>query len=162
MVRNFFKNETQPANAGGGAFTIQRMHFQHLPYVVAIEKKSFKHPWSYSLFLSELSNKIAHYFVAFLGSRVIGYVGLWIYLREAHITTFAIHPEFRRKGYGTKLLHYALEFAKSKGCKEVLLEVRVSNQVAQALYRRFGFSEIGIRKAYYSDGEDALVMRKSL
>ncbi|MCD6156152.1 MAG: ribosomal protein S18-alanine N-acetyltransferase [Candidatus Atribacteria bacterium] len=158
MVRNFSNNQIQPVNA----FTIQKMRFQHLPYVVAIEKQSFKHPWSYSLFLSELSNKIAHYFVALLGNKLIGYIGLWIYLREAHITTFAIHPDFRGKGYGKRLLHYAFDFAKNKGCKEILLEVRTSNKVAQALYRKLGFSQIGLRKSYYSDGEDALVMKKNL
>jgi len=161
MVQNLFNNQTQPVNAEN-AFTIQKMCFQHLPYVVAVEKQSFKHPWSYSLFLSELSNKIAHYFVALLDSKLIGYIGLWIYLREAHITTFAIHPAFRRKGYGKRLLHHAFEFARSKGCKEILLEVRTSNKVAQALYRKLGFSQIGLRKSYYSDGEDALVMKKNL
>jgi len=75
-----------------GDFQIVEMQAHHLPYVVAIERRSFSQPWSYSLFLTELSNKVASYFVALFEGRVIGYIGLWILWEEGHITTFAIHP----------------------------------------------------------------------
>jgi len=143
-----------------GDFQIVEMRAHHLPYVVAIERRSFPQPWSYSLFLTELSNRVASYFVALLSGKVIGYIGLWVTWEEGHITTFAIHPRYRGKGFGKKLFHYALEYARSCGCERVFLEVRVSNNRAQGLYRRFGFETVGLRPRYYMDGEDALVMRK--
>ncbi|HPT64077.1 MAG TPA: ribosomal protein S18-alanine N-acetyltransferase, partial [Candidatus Atribacteria bacterium] len=117
-------------------------------------------PWSYSLFLSELSNQAATYLVAFFQGKIIGYLGLWIVWGEAHITTFAIHPAYRGEGFGKKLFGYALDYAKSQGCSEVSLEVRSSNIKAQNLYHSFGFKKIGVRKRYYADGEDAWVMKK--
>lgn len=143
-------------------FKIAKMRTQHIPFIVAIERKSFSQPWSYSLFLSEISNRVASYFVALWHEKVIGYIGLWLLFEEAHITTFAIHPAYRRKGFGKRLFAYALRYAQLRGCKEVLLEVRVSNLVAQNLYREFGFLPIGRRRRYYADGEDAIVMRKDL
>lgn len=143
-----------------GDFQIVEMRTHHLPYVVAIERRSFPQPWSYSLFLSELSNRVASYFVALLRGRVIGYVGVWILWEEGHITTFAIHPKYRGKGFGKKLFQYALDYARACGCRYVLLEVRTSNTRAQMLYRKFGFQVVGIRARYYADGEDALIMRK--
>lgn len=143
-----------------GDFQIVEMRAHHLPYVVAIERRSFPQPWSYSLFLTELSNRVASYFVALLSGKVIGYIGLWVTWEEGHITTFAIHPRYRGKGFGKKLFHYALEYARSCGCERVFLEVRVSNSRAQGLYRSFGFETVGLRPRYYMDGEDALVMRK--
>lgn len=143
-----------------GDFQIVEMRTHHLPYVVAIERRSFPQPWSYSLFLSELSNRVASYFVALLGGRVIGYIGLWILWEEGHVTTFAIHPKYRGRGFGKKLFQYALEYARACGCRHVLLEVRMSNTRAQTLYREFGFRVVGVRARYYADGEDALVMRK--
>ncbi|HXL02510.1 MAG TPA: ribosomal protein S18-alanine N-acetyltransferase [Candidatus Atribacteria bacterium] len=143
-----------------GDFKISRMRPYHLPQIMAIERSSFPQPWSYSLFLSELSNRAATYFVAFFQSKIIGYLGLWTVWGEAHITTFAIHPAYRGEGFGKKLFGYALDYAKSQGCREVLLEVRSSNVKAQNLYRSFDFKRIGIRKHYYADGEDAWVMKK--
>ncbi|HQE25183.1 MAG TPA: ribosomal protein S18-alanine N-acetyltransferase [Candidatus Atribacteria bacterium] len=143
-----------------GDFKISRMRPCHLPQVVAIERSSFPQPWSYSLFLSELSNRAATYWVAFFQNKVIGYLGLWMVWGEGHITTFAIHPAYRGKGFGKKLFSYVLDYARNEGCREVLLEVRPSNVKAQNLYRKFGFQVIGVRKHYYADGEDALVMKK--
>ncbi len=159
MVRNSLKREE---SLGENEFEIVKMRSQHIPFIIAIERKSFPQPWSYSLFLSELSNRMATYFVALWQGKVIGYIGMWIVWEEAHITTFAIHPAYRRKGFGEKLFTYALSYALSQGCKEVLLEVRVSNFVAQHLYRKLGFRAVGRRRGYYTDGEDAIVMKKDL
>ncbi len=143
-----------------GDFKISWMRPYHLPQVMAIEQSSFPQPWSYSLFLSELSNQAATYFVAFFQGKIIGYLGLWMVWGETHITTFAIHPAYRGEGFGKKLFGYALNYAKSQGCSEVSLEVRPSNIKAQNLYHSFGFKKIGVRKRYYADGEDAWVMKK--
>jgi len=160
MVRNCSINEefTQEEND----FRIVEMRTQHIPFIVAIERKSFPQPWSYSLFLSEMSNRMASYFVALWQGKVIGYIGMWLVFEEAHITTFAIHPAHRGRGFGKRLFSYALQYALLRGCKEVLLEVRVSNLIAQKLYRDFGFQPVGRRRGYYSDGEDAILMKKDL
>jgi ribosomal-protein-alanine N-acetyltransferase len=78
---------------------------------------------------------------------------------EAHITTFGVHPDWRRQGIGRQLLLNLVELARTIGARRMTLEVRASNDGAQALYRAYGFEEVGRRPRYYTDdGEDALVM----
>ncbi len=90
---------------------------------------------------------------------IIGFAGLWLMVDEAHITTIAVHPDYRHMGLGEFLLVNLIDIAYSIGAKWVTLEVRVSNYVAQNLYRKYGFREAGLRRRYYSDNqEDALIM----
>jgi len=90
---------------------------------------------------------------------IIGFAGLWLMVDEAHITTIAIHPDYRRRGLGELLLVNLIDIAYTIGAKWVTLEVRVSNTTAQNLYRKYGFREAGVRRRYYSDNqEDALIM----
>jgi len=90
---------------------------------------------------------------------IIGFAGLWLMVDEAHITTIAMHPDFRRHGLGELMLVNLIDIAYNIGANWVTLEVRVSNFVAQNLYRKYGFHEKGIRQKYYSDNqEDALIM----
>lgn len=90
---------------------------------------------------------------------IIGFAGLWLMVDEAHITTIAIHPDYRRRSLGEFLLVSLIDIAYSIGAKWVTLEVRVSNSTAQNLYRKYGFREAGVRRRYYSDNqEDALIM----
>ena len=92
-------------------------------------------------------------------SSIIGFAGLWLMVDEAHITTIAIHPDYRGKGLGELELASLIDIAVQIGAKWVTLEVRVSNYVAQNLYRKYGFREAGMRHRYYSDNqEDALIM----
>ncbi len=90
---------------------------------------------------------------------IIGFAGLWLMVDEAHITTIAMHPDYRRLGLGEYMLVSLIDIAYSIGAKWVTLEVRVSNHSAQNLYRKYGFREAGLRRRYYSDNqEDALIM----
>jgi ribosomal-protein-alanine N-acetyltransferase len=90
---------------------------------------------------------------------IIGFAGLWLMVDEAHITTIAMHPQFRRLGLGEFMLTSLIDIAYSISAKWVTLEVRVSNFQAQSLYRKYGFREAGLRHRYYSDNqEDALIM----
>ena len=90
---------------------------------------------------------------------IIGFAGLWLMVDEAHITTIAVHPDFRGRGLGELELASLIDIAAQIGAKWVTLEVRVSNYVAQNLYRKYGFREAGMRHRYYSDNqEDALIM----
>ena len=88
-----------------------------------------------------------------------GYAGLWLMIDEAHITTIAVRPQFRRRGLGELLLVALTEIAMDINARWLTLEVRVSNEGAQALYRKYGFKPAGVRHRYYSDNhEDALIM----
>ena len=126
-----------------------------------IEQDSFiSTSWTRESFYTEITrNKYAHYTVARLMDRpkVIGYGGIWIVFDEAHITTLAVHPSYRRVGIGTFLLKNMLQTAFARGAGKIFLEVRVSNTVAKRLYEKYGFRVIARRKNYYFD-EDALIM----
>ena len=128
--------------------------------VLEIERLSFSSPWPAFAFEQELTaNRLAHYRVARLGDRVVAFGGIWLMVDEAHITTFGVHPDHRRRGIGRRLLLELADVAQQLGSRRMTLEVRVSNEPAQELYRSFGFAVAGRRVAYYSDdGEDALVM----
>ena len=90
---------------------------------------------------------------------IIGFAGLWLMVDEAHITTIAMHPNYRRLGLGEYLLVNLIDISYNIGAKWVTLEVRVSNYTAQNLYHKYGFREAGIRHRYYSDNqEDAIIM----
>ena len=136
------------------------MRIDHLPEVQAIEKASFTSPWPSHAYRSELeTNRLAHYLVATVHDRVIAYGGIWLMVDEAHVTTFAVHPAWRRRSIGAVLLLALLDLAVDRQAREATLEVRLSNMAARKLYEKFGFRPVGVRPRYYSDdGEDALIM----
>lgn len=144
---------------------IEKMGLKDLNEVLEIEGDSFITPWSRGTFIDELrNNKLAHLFVARQNDdenkgKVLGYVSLWIFAGEAHITNIATHKNYRQKGIGSMLLRHSLAYAKEKGCREAVLEVRKSNKTAILMYKSFGFDPIAIRRKYYADtDEDAIVM----
>ena len=92
-------------------------------------------------------------------ANIIAFAGLWHMINEAHITTIAAHPDYRGRGVGELMLSTLIGVAYAAQARYVTLEVRVSNSVAQSLYRKYGFSQTHIRRRYYSDNhEDAYVM----
>ncbi len=92
-------------------------------------------------------------------NRIVGFAGMWIVCDEAHITTIGVAPEYRGQGLGEWLLVHLIEEAIARHARWLTLEVRVSNEPAQTLYRKYGFSVQGTRKRYYSDdNEDAYIM----
>lgn len=139
---------------------IEAMRFDDLPSVHRIEQASFTTPWPEHAYRSELeTNRLATYLVARAGDRIVGYGGMWLMVDEAHITTFAIHPAWRRQHIGERLLLALLDLAIDRGAHEATLEVRLSNLAARRLYEKYGFRPVGLRPRYYSDDhEDALIM----
>jgi ribosomal-protein-alanine N-acetyltransferase len=92
---------------------------------------------------------------------VIGYVGCWMVLEEGQINNIAVDPDWRRMGVARALIQALFAIGRAHGTRQYLLEVRQANHSAQALYRSLGFSEIGVRSAYYGDNdEDAIIMCK--
>jgi [ribosomal protein S18]-alanine N-acetyltransferase len=141
------------------AVTIDRMKPGDVPRVMEIEVQCFPIPWHESAYLTELSNRSAYYVVARLAGDVVGYAGLWIIMDESHITTIGVDPVHRGKKIGEQLLLAMLEEAISRGAHRVTLEVRERNEVAQNLYRKYGFAPAAIRRGYYTDNnENAIVM----
>ncbi|MFB9759383.1 ribosomal protein S18-alanine N-acetyltransferase [Ectobacillus funiculus] len=133
---------------------------EDIAQVVAIEQVSFAIPWTFETFEREMTiNEYARYTVMEKDGAIIGYCGMWLILDESHITNIAILPEYRGRNLGEALLNEVIEKVKKLGAHSMTLEVRVSNEIAQKLYRKFGFLNGGIRKRYYTDNyEDALVM----
>ncbi|KAB7704484.1 ribosomal-protein-alanine N-acetyltransferase [Bacillus aerolatus] len=128
--------------------------------VYEIEANSFTVPWTKESFFNEVNkNHFAIYHVAEWQGQLVGYCGMWLVLDESQITNIAILPEYRGKGFGERLFVCVMNAAKKRGASLMTLEVRVSNESAQNLYKKLGFQPGGIRKNYYSDNqEDALVM----
>jgi ribosomal-protein-alanine N-acetyltransferase len=140
------------------------MTVEDIPDVHDIERQSFPIPWPAYAFRQELeTNRMARYLVARAGDETVAYAGVWMMVDEAHVTTFAVLPEWRRRGVGGRLLLSVLELAVSLGASVATLEVRLTNVAARALYQRFGFRPVGVRPRYYSDNaEDALIMTTDL
>jgi len=139
---------------------IARMRRRHLRRVLSIEARVYPRPWSTSLFLSELSQRTTRtYIVAKSEGEVVGYSGMMFTGREAHVTNIAVDPDVHGRKVGTRLLLFLVTEAIARGAEILSLEVRVSNNVAQDMYEKFGFSTVSIRKGYYIEtNEDALVM----
>ena len=139
---------------------VEAMHLDDVLAVHEIERLSFSTPWPAYAFEQELrGNRLARYVVARAGERVVGFTGVWLMVDEAHITTFGVHPDWRRQGIGRQLLLSVVDLAVTLHARRMTLEVRASNDAAQTLYRSFGFEVVGRRPRYYTDdGEDALVM----
>ena len=133
---------------------------EHIEDVLVIENLSFSIPWSREAFIQEiLYNQLARYLIVLNGNQAIAYGGMWLILDEAHITNIAVHPDYRGRGIGKKLMQGLIDLMKEEGIGQMSLEVRKSNAVAIHLYESFGFQEEGVRKEFYFDNhEDALIM----
>ena len=138
----------------------RKMTIADIEQVYEIEKLSFTLAWTKDAFYYEMtSNEHAYYVIAETDEGIVGYCGMWLVMDEAHVTNIAIHPDQRGKKLGEGLMKAAIDRAKAHGAVLMTLEARVSNTVAQNLYRKLGFKNGGIRKGYYTDNyEDAIVM----
>jgi len=163
---------------------VEPMTLADVDKIMEIERASFRSVWPASAYRYELlHNTMAHYYVARVreqgvqkvmekpaawfrrsnpqesASRPAGYGGFWLMGDEAHVSTIAIHPAYRRRGFARKLMLHMLDEAIRLGAHLVTLEVRVSNIAAQQLYAELDFVVVGRRKHYYPDNrEDALIM----
>lgn len=138
-----------------------------LDAVIELERRSYHHPWSEDLVRREAENEWATILVALHRGddeeQLVGFVIFWVIYEEIHILNIAVEFDWRRKGIARALLEEILDRGKRKGLTHAILEVRRSNEAAQALYEALGFSQITVRKAYYSDNqEDALIMNRML
>ena len=136
-----------------------------LEQILEIERRSYRSPWSREAFARDLRKPFSRLeVIAGPDGEVLAYVSYWVVVDELHVMNVATHPAQRRRGHAWRLLCHLLEIARGQGLRQLILEVRPSNEAALALYRRFGFEEVGVRPHYYAGygdgggGEDALVM----
>ncbi len=123
---------------------VEPMTLADIDEVHAIERASFPVPWPSYAFRQELeNNRMAHYLVARIGGDLVGYGGVWLMVDEAHVTSFAVLPAWRRHGIGGRLMLDLMELCADLGARVATLEVRLSNQAARLLYQRFGFRPVG-------------------
>jgi ribosomal-protein-alanine N-acetyltransferase len=153
---------------------VEPMSVEDIGPVLEIERVSFSAPWSarayeYELRYNDLApggRNLRSWFEALFRPAapagdppIVGYVGFWMMAGEAHISTLAVTPAFRRHSFGELLIVAALEKAMELHAHEATLEVRESNLSAQELYLKYGFAKVGLRKGYYTDNnEDGIVM----
>jgi ribosomal-protein-alanine N-acetyltransferase len=138
---------------------IRKFNLNDLDELLEIEKFSFpKAPYDKKTFLIWYSAAKNGFFVAKVNKKLVGYVIGYKNGKKGTLVSIATHPEFRRKGVGTKLWQKLLQFFIANGVEKVDLQVRKSNLVAQKFYEKLGFEEVCIKKSYYEDGEDAISM----
>jgi ribosomal-protein-alanine N-acetyltransferase len=167
---------------------LRAMNEHDIPQVMDIEREAFPSSWPQTAYKRELQNKAARYLVitepiadtpsvtapsgvwgtlrrivggesVAADEHLLGFIGVWLMVGEAHIVTVAVRDEERRRGIGERLLIACIEMAREYDQEVITLEVRASNVAARRLYEKYGFAQAGIRKRYYSDNhEDAVIM----
>ncbi|HUG36359.1 MAG TPA: ribosomal protein S18-alanine N-acetyltransferase [Candidatus Limnocylindrales bacterium] len=143
---------------------VRRMTRADVDVVVGIESDAFSSPWSAETFSSLLERPGLELLVLEHEEEgVIGYAVLWCIIDQGELANVALTPRMRGRGLGRHLLGCVMDLARERGIETIFLEVRASNERAHELYRGFGFSDVGRRKAYYDHPrEDALIMAAKL
>ncbi|HOI25385.1 MAG TPA: ribosomal protein S18-alanine N-acetyltransferase [Caldisericia bacterium] len=143
---------------------IRPMNIADIPFVYRIEKECFQYPWPKKEFFVELvRNRFAKYFVCFLDQQMLGFIGIWIIMDEAHIANIAVKKTYQKTGIGNTMMEFAENYAIDHRCKTMILEVGVANQVAVNFYEQRGYQKTHLRKNYYAHSfEDAYEMIKEL
>lgn len=141
---------------------IYNMQIEDLDLIANNLNSDFDAFWNYNVFRSELENGNSKYLVAKENNKIVGFAGIIPVLDEADISNVVIHKNFRNQKIGSYLLQGLIDLAKSLNLKIINLEVRESNIVAIKLYKKYGFDVCGLRKNYYDNCENAILMKKVL
>lgn len=152
------------AGQAGAPLRFRRMREADVPRVMEIERAAFSHPWSEDLVRRELGHEFSTVLLAEDDAGLVrGFVISWLVHDELHVLNVAVAPEARRGGVARRLLDVVEAGGREQGARVALLEVRVSNAAAIALYRSLGYRDVAVRPRYYAEnGEDALLMDKPL
>ncbi|MFN7172364.1 MAG: ribosomal protein S18-alanine N-acetyltransferase [Fimbriimonadaceae bacterium] len=139
-------------------FRLVALDSEQIPDLLSIEQEVNPVPWKEPSFQQELNSPQSVFQVALSQSVPVGYCAAWIALDELHIINVAVRGEMQGKGVGSKLVDAILREGYERGATCATLEVRASNSVAIALYEKFGFEKVALRKRYYPDNrEDAII-----
>jgi ribosomal-protein-alanine N-acetyltransferase len=143
--------------------TIRHADLADIAELIALENDCFADAWTQSTLNTALTDEKTFVLVAEdEAGKICGYATAWVILDEGELTRVAVFAENRGRGIGRVLTKAILELCRNHGAQTMFLEVRESNTTAQRLYERCGFSRAGLRRGYYADGEDAVIMRNSL
>ena len=141
---------------------IEKMNQSHLEKIKDIMPKQFDEFWTANVLEKELQNSLSSYIVALYNDEVVGYAGIWKPIDEAHITNIVVKKDKRGKHIGTQLLKELINMAQKKNLQCITLEVNVKNENAIKLYKKYNFEEVGRRKKYYNNIDDAIIMTLKL
>lgn len=137
---------------------INKMTFSHLLKIQDKLTSDFDDFWTYSIFEKELENPNSKYFVALINEEIVGFAGIWKVLDETHITNIVTKISKRHMGIASKLLEELIKTAKAEKSSLLTLEVNEKNTNAIKLYEKFNFKKIGLRKNYYGQNKNAIIM----
>ena len=142
-------------------FSIRKMQEEDAEAVAIIEKENFSRPWTEEGLQGAIKKENTYYLCAFVDEVLVGYIGMWIAVDEGEITNVSVKKEYQGQKIGGRLMEELLQKGEEEGVTAYFLEVRSSNRAAIALYSRFGFKQVGVRKKFYEDPvEDGIVMCK--
>lgn len=141
---------------------ISAMTLSDLDSISSILTCEFDDFWNYNLFKSELENQNSKYIVAKANNQIIGFAGVWFSVDDIHITNIVVKKSYRNQKIGSLMLSNLIELCRNQTQKFITLEVNSNNIPAKKLYQKFGFENVGIRKKYYNNTEDAIIMTKTL
>lgn len=143
--------------------TIEKMTLEHLEKIKENLKEDFDEFWNENVLRSELENPASTYIVAIdEKNNIVGYSGIWQPIDEAHITNIVTKKDKRNNKVGTKMLEKLINIAKERKLNNITLEVNVNNVIAINLYKKYNFKEVGRRKRYYNNIDDAIIMTYKL
>ena len=139
--------------------TIQRLTLEHIAQIEDSFQQDFDRFWNVNVLKTEIQNPASLY-IAALNSKyeVVGFAGIWQPLDEAHITNIVTKTTERNQGIAKKMLKELIKIAKDQNAKDITLEVNVNNNIAIILYQEFQFKKVGLRKKYYNNVDDAIIM----
>ncbi len=118
--------------------------------------------WNQNIFKSELENSNSKYIVAKQNGEIVGFAGIWISVDDVHITNIVARKDKRNQGIGHKLLKHLIILAKETHLNSITLEVNENNLPAIHLYEEFGFCTVGVRKRYYNNKDNAIIMTMNI
>lgn len=140
-------------------YNILPMTIDHFYAIESILETEFDGFWKPSILKQELENSSSHYFVAIQEDEIIGFGGIWKAVDDCHITDIVVKKSYRMHGIGSTILEKLIQIAKNDEIiNSLTLEVNVNNIPAQKLYEKFGFKTLGVRKKYYNNTDDAIIM----
>lgn len=138
---------------------ISKMTISDLDEIEDVLLSDFDDFWNITTFRNELLNSNSEYIVAKINKKIVGFAGIWKAVDDVHITNIVTAKKVRRQNIGSTLLLNLIQMAKAKnGITAITLEVNSNNIPAQKLYKKFGFKVVGLRKKYYNNIEDAIIM----
>ena len=142
--------------------TIETLKKEHISKVVEIEEKLLEETLGNEMLQAELHNKYAHFYVALDSDIVVGYIGAWIIEGTTDMINFVVDSNYQHQGIGQLLMQEIVNQSVKENSKEILLEVREKNNQAINFYLLQGFKQIAVRKEYYKNKDNALILRKEL